>query len=250
MTGFVSGLSLILFWPPAHAALSVPQRPPWIELSAGLDAFRDPTGQWLVVGQVREDPKNPRRLAWESGRGVLVNGPAGRTNNLVTRQSFGDLQLHLEFMIPHGSNSGVKFEGVYEIQILDSWQAKKLSGNECGGIYPRAEEKPRYHHIDDGVAPTTNAARPPGQWQTLDVVFQAPRFDSEGNKLANARFVQVLLGGELIHENVEVPTPTGHVWREREFPTGPLLLQADHGPVAFRNVRVRRWVAGDGTGED
>jgi hypothetical protein len=210
----------------------------WIDLS-GLESWVSPTGEWFVAGIAAMDPQDPKMLTTKPGNGVLVNGPTGRTRNLVSKQKFGDLEAHLEFLIPQRSNSGVKFEGLYEIQIYDSHGVGRPKAMDCGGIYPRAELEPKYHYLDDGVPPRVNAARPAGEWQTLDVVFQAPRFDAAGNKIANARFVKVVLNGQVIHENVEVKTPTGHAWREREIPTGPLLLQADHGPVAFRNVRVR-----------
>jgi hypothetical protein len=213
----------------------------WIELigERGLDAWRTPTGGWLVAGDARPDPEKPILLAAEPGRGVLVNGPAGRTSNLVSRQEFGDLEAHLEFLIPKGSNSGVKFATLYEIQIADSFGVARPSASHNGGIYPRAELLPRYRHIDEGTPPRVNASRPAGQWQTLDVVFRAPRFDASGMKTRSARFDKVVLNGQVIHEDVEVKTPTGHAWRLKEPPRGPLLLQADHGPVAFRNLRVR-----------
>src|SRR5262249_61960449 len=117
---------------------------------------------------------------------------------------------------------------------------KDLTGDSCGGVYPRAEQKPKYHHIDKGVPPRTNAAKPAGEWQTLDITFQAPRFDAAGKKTANARFVKVVLNGQVVHEDVEVSTPTGAAWRlAKEVPSGPLFLQGDHGPVALRNVRLR-----------
>ena len=218
----------------------------WIDLFAGdgLDAWKAPSKDWQSAGDAGLDPQNPKRLQARPGKGVWVNGPKGRTKDLVTRQSFGDVEAHVEFMIPKGSNSGVKFEGLYEIQILDSWGVKNPTGNDCGGVYPRAEQKPKYHHIDKGVAPRTNACRPPGEWQMLDVTFQAPRFDATGRKTANARLVKVVLNGTVIHEDVELKTPTGHAWKDKEKPTGPLLLQADHGPVAFRNVRVRPYTGG------
>src|SRR5262249_20932445 len=108
---------------------------------------------------------------------------------------------------------------------------------------PRAELKPKYHHIDDGIAPKKNACKAPGEWQTLDMIFLAPRFDESGKKTANAKFVKVVLNGETVHENVEVEYPTGHAWHDKEMAKGPLLLQADHGPVAFRNLRVRPYKA-------
>jgi hypothetical protein len=194
----------------------------------------------MIAGSVEVDAKNPRRLQATAGKEIVVNCPKGRAHDLVTKQQFGDVAVHVEFLIPKGSNSGVKLMGLYEIQIVDSHGARELTGADCGGIYPRAELQPTYHHIDKGVAPRTNAARPAGQWQTLDIVFRAPRFDAAGKKTANARFVKVLLNGQVVHENVQVQYPTGHAWRlQKEIPRGPLLLQGDHGPVAFRNVRVR-----------
>jgi len=130
--------------------------------------------------------------------------------------------------------------GLYEIQIVDSYGVKRPTGDSCGGVYPRAKEKPRYHHIDAGFPPRVNAARPAGAWQTLDITFRAPRFDAQGHKIARARFVRVILNGQLIHENVDLKSATGSAWLwKKEVPTGPLLLQADHGPVAFRHVRIR-----------
>src|SRR5215203_4722863 len=110
------------------------------------------------------------------GRGRLM-ATSEANDPLVTRECFGDVEAHLEFMVPKGSNSGVKFEGVYEIQIFDSYGAKDVKASYSGGVYPRAELLPRYHHIDEGYPPRVNASRPPGEWQTLDVVFRAPRFD-------------------------------------------------------------------------
>jgi hypothetical protein len=214
----------------------------WIELDAAdhFAAWQQPTGRWMDAGDVTCDPANGRRLVAKEGTGVMMNGPTGKTSNLVSKQKFRDCQVHAEFMIPTHSNSGVKLMGLYEIQILDTYGNKDLSGDSCGGIYPRAKEKPRYHHIDNGFPPRVNAARPAGQWQTLDIGFRAPRFDKQGHKTTPARFVQVTLNGQLIHENVDVASPTGSAWMwHKEIPTGPLLLQADHGPVAFRNVRVR-----------
>lgn len=214
----------------------------WITLvgERERDVWKTPLDRWTVGGGAALDPKNPNRLTVQPGKGVLVNGPRGRLPDLVTRQHFTDLEVHVEFLIPKGSNSGIKMMGKYEIQIADSFGAKKLTGSDCGGIYPRATTKPRYHNIDAGTPPRVNAARKAGEWQTLDIVFRAPRFDGKGNKTENARFVKVTLNGQVIHENVEVKYPTGAAWVTKELPKGPLLLQADHGPVAFRNVRVRR----------
>lgn len=223
------------------AGTALGEEPGWTELGGpnGLKAWKAPTGDWADVGLVQVDPKNPKRLESQPGTGILVNGVTGRTTNLVTKDEFGDIEAHVEFLIPKGSNAGVKFEGLYEVQILDSWGVQKPKATDCGGIYPRAELLPRYRYLDDGFPPKVNACRPPGEWQTMDVTFRAPRFGADGKKSANAKFVKVVLNGQVIHEDLEVPTPTGHAYTKKEIPAGPILLQADHGPVAFRSVKVR-----------
>lgn len=206
------------------------------DLADSLDAFRDPKDGWLICSDVALDPKNPKKLVFEPGKGILLS--MGQGKDLRTTQEYRDCRVELEFLIPKGSNAGVKLNGCYEIQILDSFGKTKLTGSDCGGIYPRAEFNPRYRTIDDGVPPRENACREPGQWQSLVIIFRAPRFDSAGKKTANARFDLVKLNGKVIHENQEVAHPTGHVWRRPEKPEGPVLFQGDHGPVAIKNLRI------------
>ncbi len=207
-------------------------------LSDSLHGWDEPHPEWTIVGQVGLDPEDPRRLVSHPGEGILRNGPGGKTADLLSREHWGDVRVRLEFMISQRSNSGVKMQGLYEVQIFDSWEVEKPTASDCGGIYPRAELRPRYHLIDEGFPPSTNAAKPPGRWQSLEIVFRAPRFDEQGTKTANARFERVVLNDQTIHRDVEVAWPTGHAWRTPEVPVGPLLLQGDHGPVAFRNIQV------------
>jgi hypothetical protein len=213
----------------------------WVELIGdhGFDRWRAPTGDWITVGEAHPDATKPTRLVGEFGHGTIVNGVTGKTRNLLSKQDFADIEAHFEFMIPKGANSGVKFEGLYEIQIHDSFGVAKPTASHCGGIYPRAELLPRYRYLDQGTPPRVNAAKPAGEWQELDVTFRAPRFDAGGKKIENARLEKVVLNGHVIHERLELKTPTGHAWQQKERAKGPILLQGDHGPVAFRNIRVR-----------
>lgn len=205
-----------------------------------LPAFKEPHGDWIEVGGVEVDPKNPKKLVAKEGKGVWYNGPKGNAKNLYTKEKFADVEIHLEFCIPKGSNSGIKFHGHYEIQILDSFGKKELTGEDCGGVYPRADIiNKRYTHLDKGIAPKMNACKAPGEWQTLDVTFVAPRFDKEGKKVKSAMIEKATLNGQVIHEKQELATPTGDRWKNKEMVEGPLMIQADHGPVAFRNVTVR-----------
>jgi len=217
----------------------------WTPLSGRpLDEVFVKPGKWHAATEVTLASKNPKQLASTPSKPespILVNGEVGRVADLLTTEKYQDVELKCEFFIAKGSNSGIKFNGQYKIQIIDNPPGKKLTGDSTGGIYPRAEFKPKYHHIDDGIAPKENAAKSPGEWQTLHVIFQSPRFDDAGKKTTNARFVKVVVNGKTVHENVEVAAPTGHAWHNKEMAKGPILFQGDHGPVAFREVQVRAW---------
>jgi len=215
----------------------------WTHL--GPDALRN-SDQWIVAGDAALKADQPRLLVGKPGKGVLINGKVGKCPSLVTKQVFQDVELHVEFLVAKGSNSGVIFHGNHEIQILDSAHVKNPTGGHCGGVYPRAEAKPTYHHIDKGSPPRVNAALPPGKWQTFDIIFQAARFDKAGKKTAHARFVKVVHNGKVIQENVEVPYACGPNWDRKQHPRGAIILQGDYGPVAFRNLRVRPWKGAGG----
>jgi sugar phosphate isomerase/epimerase len=203
-------------------------------IGADLSAFRGDTGDWLIAADAMLDPNNEKALVWKAGAGVAVNGEKGRTKHLVTKAEHGDCRAHVEFMVPKGSNSGVYFQGRYEIQVLDSWGKAKVGSGDCGGVYERWKDGKGY----EGTPPKVNASLPPGQWQTFDVWFRAPRFDAAGKKTADARFVKVIHNGKVIHENVKVTGPTRSAMFEDERPTGPLMFQGDHGPVAYRNCWI------------
>jgi len=184
---------------------------------------------------VKLDPQDPRRFVTQPGTGVVVNGPQGRTSHLFSKFEHGDVEAHIEFVVPKGSNSGVYFQGRYEVQILDSWGVEKPKFGDCGGIYQRWQNGRGF----EGRGPDVNASRPPGEWQVFDVIFRAPRFDQQGNKIAPARFVKVVHNGRVVHQNVDLSGPTRAAAFRDEKPTGPLMLQGDHGPVAFRNIWLR-----------
>lgn len=200
-----------------------------------LDAWRAKQGDWMVVGSAAMGGEGDRSLVTTSGRDTIVNGPTGKTNNLLTNFEHGDVIAHIEFLVPKGSNSGVYFQGRYEIQVLDSFGVKEPGYGDCGGIYQQGSKTA---DNKTGVAPRVNASRKPGEWQAFDVIFRAPRFDAEGRKTAPARFVKVTHNGTVIHENVDVAGPTRAATYKDEKELGPLMLQGDHGPVAYRNIRL------------
>ncbi len=224
----------------------------WIDLTGteGFAAWRN-SGQWYRTTEVGLKPGNSKLLEGkQTGGPILVNSPTGRTNNLVSKANFRDVEFSCDFMMGEKSNAGIKFIGHYEIQLFDSYGKKtsELTGSDCGGVYPRGEGKPRYHTIDRGTPPKENVCKKPGEWQSMQITFRAPRFDASGKKLENGAFVKVVMNGVTIHENIELRFPTGSAWRQsKEVPEGPILLQGDHGPVAFRNIKVRKIVEADTT---
>ena len=204
-----------------------------------LAGWRQPQGDWLVADAVALDPANPEAFTITPGQGTMVNGRSGRTSDLLTAGEFGDVELHVEFCIPKHSNSGVYLQGRYEVQVYDSFGVAQdaYPGIECGGIYPRWINGQNV----EGHSPRINASKPAGQWQSFDIEFRAPRFDSAGKKTANARMLRVVHNGQLVQENVELTGPTRAAHWDDEKPLGPILLQGDHGPVAYRNLRLKRW---------
>lgn len=205
-----------------------------------LTFFRDPGKSWKTAGDVRADLGKPDVLVTTQGSGILVNLPDKKNHgtDLFTRSEYGDMDLELDYLMARASNSGIYLQGRYEIQLEDTWGSKRPASGTNGGIYERWDKnRPEGNNGYEGFAPRQNASRAPGLWQHLKISFQAPRFDGNGNKTEPAKMLRVELNGVLIHENVELSGPTrGSIGDEKT--TGPLRIQGDHGPVAFRNIKV------------
>ena len=179
--------------------------------------------QWKV-GKAQLDEAKPAELLALPGGTDLVNTKPHSTD-IITEAEFGDCTVACDVMMAKGSNSGLYLMGRYEVQLLDSFGKKEGFGpGDMGGIYKTA-------------APKNPVYKKPGEWNTFEIVFQAPRFDAEGKKTANAKFVKVVLNGATIHENVEAPGPTGGELG-KEAAKGPIMIQGDHGPVAIRNLKI------------
>ena len=203
---------------------------------ADLSAFQPAGANWLTAGAIRADPEEEHSLEPVEGDGILVNRPtASARDNLLSQFEHGDADLELQFMMARGSNSGIYLQGRYEVQLLDSWGETRPGFSDCGGIYQRRREDGSQY---EGAAPRINACKAPGLWQDLRIAFRAPRFDADGRKRQNARFLSVEINGVPVHENLEVSGPTGGAIGDDEVAAAPLMIQGDHGPVAFRNFRL------------
>jgi hypothetical protein len=171
---------------------------------------------------------------WEIKDGAMI--VKGGTGALRTKQEFEDYQLHIEWATPAEvkgegqgrGNSGIFMQGIYEVQVLDSFNNKTYFYGQAGSIYKQ-------------YPPLVNACRKPGEWQTYDIIYHAPIF-GEGDKVKKKATITVLHNGVLIQDNSEVFGPTTH---EPIFPVykrhgkGPIILQ-DHGnPTRFRNIWLR-----------
>ena len=162
---------------------------------------------------------------------------------MVSKKEYQDIEFHVEFMIPKGSNSGIYFQCRYELQLFDSWGATDLTFYDCGGIQNRSDKVASKDDVGfNGYAPMVNACRAPGVWQSLDVMFRAPKFNEKGEKIKNASFEKVVLNGIVVQENAELSGPTRGALSEVEVAKAPFRLQGGHGPVAFRSIRVKELV--------
>ena len=158
------------------------------------------------------------------------------TGSIKTVREFGDCQLHVEWASPSPAvgegqdrgNSGVYLMNLYEVQVLDSYQSKTYADGMAAAIYGQ-------------FLPLVNASRKPGEWQTYDIVFHAPRFDASGAVTAPARMT-VFHNGILVHDNQELTGPTAHKARPpyKVHPARqPLSLQDHAHPVKYRNIWIR-----------
>jgi hypothetical protein len=201
---------------PAYKAS--PSRPPKdaILLFDGKD-----TSKWEKRGS--KDP-----ITWKLEDGAITAGGG----DIETVERFTDFDLHVEFNVPNKpdahsqekGNSGVYLQGLYEIQVLDSFNNETYADGMCGAIYG---QKP----------PLINACKPPEQWQTYDIAYRAPRFDASGDRTEKAR-VTVYHNGMLIHDNDEIEGPTRASGQYDPKQPNPVMLQ-DHGnPVKYRNIWI------------
>jgi hypothetical protein len=202
----------------AHAQPAKPDKDGWISLFNGKDL-----SGWHVRG-----PKPPN--SWTVVDGVLTN--AGHGIDLVTDKKFGDIELHVEFKIPAGSNSGVYLQGRYEVQVLDSF-GQPPKDNGCGGIYKK-------------VAPTENACKPVGEWEVFDIKFVAATLGADGTVTKNSRLTLVH-NGKLVIDDAEVDGPTGGELDKNNGHPGPVYIQGNHGAIEVRSVKYRPLKAAEGT---
>lgn len=179
--------------------------------------------------------KNEGAAEWKVENGAFTVTP--KTGDIRTKESFGDMQLHIEWAAPTEvkgegqgrGNSGIFLMSKYEVQVLDSYESRTYSNGQAGSIY---KQKP----------PLVNATKAPGEWNTYDIFFTAPRFNKDGMLVTPAK-VTIVHNGILVQNNLEIKGPTeyigipNYVAHEDEL---PIQLQ-DHGDlVKFRNIWVRK----------
>lgn len=183
------------------------------------------------------EPLRPGEPSWKIEAGAMVIVPDPKPCDMVTKQKFGDVQLHIEFRTPakiEGAgqgrgNTGVYFMGLYEIQILDSIDNPTYVNGQAASIYKQ-------------FPPLVNASRRAGEWQAYDVVFIAPRFAADGKLLSPARMT-AFHNGVLVQYDAQLRGPTVFQGQPKYAPHAaelPLLLQDHRNPVAFRNIWIRR----------
>ena len=176
--------------------------------------------------------------AWKGGENWIIKDGAATAakSGITTKESFGDCQLHLEFATPEvvkgngqgRGNSGVYLMGKYEVQILDSVDNPTYFDGQCGAIYKQ-------------TPPMVNVCRKPGEWQSYDIIFEAPRFGDDG-KVSRPGYVTVLQNGVVVQNHFELQGGTFFdrpAAYEKHGPKAPLHIQFHGDPVRFRNIWIR-----------
>ena len=165
---------------------------------------------------------------WKVEDGVIHVVPG--TGDIVSSESLTDAYFHLEFRCPDmpdaagqkKGNSGIFLQGLYEVQVLDSYGINIPGTGDCGAFYEQ-------------FAPLVNACKRPTTWQTYDIVFRAPRLDDSGGVTEQAR-ATILLNGAIIHNNIQLLGPTGSASKMTVVSSGPLRLQDHKDLVCYRNI--------------
>jgi hypothetical protein len=206
---------------------------------SNLDAFQKPGGNWHIAGDARVSLTENNSITFTDGTGILVNQPNNTAHeDLFFNFQHGDLDIEFDYLMAKGSNSGIYLQGRYEVQLLDSWTVLNPKSSDNGGIYECWDStKPDGQKGYQGYAPRQNVSLAPGLWQHMKISFQAPKFKG-GQKISNAKILKVELNGVLIQENVEMACVTRGAVDGTEVAAGPLRIQGDHGPIAFRNIVV------------
>jgi len=205
---------------------------------SNADAPSDATILYNGHGLSAFQKKDGSPAGWKIDADGAVTDIKG-AGDLITKEAFGNCQLHLEFREPSEvkssgqgrGNSGVYIMGKYEIQVLDSYNNPTYSNGQAGAVYKQ--------HV-----PLVNASRKPGEWQSYDIIFTAPLFKENGDLESPAR-VTVIHNGVLIQNNVTILGPTDWVMKpvyKKHASKLPLMLQ-DHGddgnPISYRNIWIR-----------
>ncbi|MDE0914124.1 MAG: DUF1080 domain-containing protein [Planctomycetota bacterium] len=200
----------------------------WLMLSWGdpMDRFES-EGWELVNAEIARDEGTHFDIT--TGNGALVN-TGDQPSHYTSKNSFGDCELHLGFMLPEGGRSGILLMGRYEVALIDSPKGNEGEAGLCFSING-AESW-------NTIAPRFNAYRHAGEWHEVDLRFRAPRLGKDG-KVSDARFEQILVDGRTVLEGINVPGVSATSIYETEVPVGPVVLWGEGSEVAFRDIRVR-----------
>ena len=211
-----------------------PARPHPAVVTPGAQAGAAPSDAVVLFGGKDLSQWTPSKQAWKVVDGYVEVVP--NAGDLTTKASFGDVQLHVEWAAPaavrgtsqNRGNSGIFLQGRYEVQVLDSHENQTYADGQAGAIYGQ-------------WPPLVNPARRPGEWQSFDIVFEAPRFEREN--LVKPAYLTVFLNGVLLHHRQELMGPTVHRALARYTAyagEGPVVLQDHQQPVRYRNIWIRR----------
>jgi hypothetical protein len=239
----------------AFAVNAQNQKPEDVKMKPEMTEFWDPEVTLVTPGNQSQDAPSDAIILFDGTSASLTQNWTDSKNQapgwkvadnsvtvvkgagiIQTKITFEDVQLHIEWRTPYEvigesqgrGNSGIKFQGLYELQILDNYANRTYRNGQAGSIYKQ-------------YAPLVNVCKKPGVWQTYDVIYTAPRFKDDGSVFTPTRFT-VLQNGVLVQNNVQVLGTTEFIGipKYKKHGPAPIVLQ-DHGnPVSYRNIWIRK----------
>ena len=200
-----------------------------------LSAFSNPSNNWQIIGDIFTNPATEDISISEKGSGILVGSISSlqQSSSLATKINHGDLAIEFDVLLSTNAIASIWLQGRYGLYLADNWSTETIKNAKNGALI-----SPPVKGIESiGYNPRQNVSRAPGLWQHVKIVFHAPRFDKNGNKISKAKFILVRQNGVSIQENQTMPLPSDGAISRNEVSNGPIVFKIHKGTVALKNIK-------------
>lgn len=202
----------------------------------GFESFNVPTDGWIFQGDAEVNPLKPGSFKSRTGKNILVGNtlPDGLPVSFSSKRNYGDVIVEFDILMSHNASGAVFLQGQYGVRLADSWGESRVNLGTNGAIIPSGEKGAS----TIGYLPSENISRAPGTWQHVKMEFEAPQFNSAGDKIKPARLVSFEQNGLVVQEYQYLPVPSKKVVDLNDQAEGPLTFQVTEGQLALKNIEV------------